>query len=383
MTFLKSAFFNVYDSIAYKNCFVCDFKVVFVFGCLTLAPIKFNCPHSSTPTEIKFEPSRICLMTVSLIVTISGAAMVYVFWELLTEPDSFQCFILFNELSIFFCAFIMLLGVILKITEKARELQGIVEISKRATTHGLVLIDDKFVRKVKLFAYPVILLFTTTQFFAMLYFWYENSYTASSLITLLYNTIFLMEGTLVVHFVPLLMLYPLVFKKLSAEIRSTLKIRLLLCENLSQERFLKLLEAEETILIKHTSQINMENKLQGLRNLYTSAFWNYKQHNKYINPTFLVWWLTITASTIVTVYLLIQCMIYERSLDFLTKLRILKVFVNMASVCIFFYLAEMTSNVVSAWFLYTFIYSVKFFSKYIKDIASYIPSPTTSIYFLK
>lgn len=353
MNFLKSKFFDVYNEIAYKNCFVCDFKSIFVFGCSTVTPIKSSCPHSSKPSQMNFGSSPVYLGLSFLVSTILSATCVYIFCKLLREQDSLQRFLLFNEFTMFLCAVSMMYCTIIRIYEKVKELQGIAEVCKHAEANGLVLLDGKFVRKVNFFAYIVIWTFLAIQLLSVLYFFY-HSYTMVAFKNFLYNTIFLLEGTLVAHFNSFMMLYTHIFRKISRAILSVLKIRLMQCPNIIDAQFLNIQELEGDVLITHTvshSETNVEKQIQKLRKLHSSAFWTYKQLNNFMNPSFLMWCVSITSSTTVNIYLVIQCLIYQWDLDYMTKMKILKTYIDMVSIYVFFYLAEITATVVSLQFL--------------------------------
>lgn len=353
MYFLKSKFFDVYNNIAYQNCFVCDFKSIFIFGYPTVTPIKFSCPHSIKPSEMTFGSSPTYLTLSFSVSTILSATSVYIFFKLLKEPDSLKSFLLFNEFTMFLCTFSMMYCTILRVNEKVKELQGIAEVCKHAQTNGLILLNVKFVRKVKIFSYVVIMTFLGIQLLAVLYFFCEDSYTMVAFKNYLYNTIFLLEGTLVVHFNSIMMLYTHIFRKISGEISSVLKIRLLQCSNIINAQFLNIQEIDEDVLLKYRSEADIEKDLQKLRKLHTSAFWTYKQLNNFINPSFLMWWMCIISSTTVNIYLVIQCFIYQWDLDYMTKMKILKTFIDMMSIYVFFYLAEITATVVSPQFYFS------------------------------
>lgn len=88
-------------------------------------------------------------------------------------------------------------------------------------------------------------------------------------------------------------------------------------------------------------------QLRELRRIFSSVYLSYTEVHKFMSPTFVIWWSTVTVSVTIKHVILVKCIQYHITFGLPFIIRTLKCYVDLTTTTIFFQLVEKFANVVS------------------------------------
>lgn len=331
------------------TCFVCFFKPALVFCSLTVTPLRYTCPHGKKPSKISFETSPIhAFISFLLCVTVTGV-LVETIRDVFTTPDLsvHESYLAADDVLMNTCASSLYFISFLLISQKAVEMQSFAEIVHDGEQQGLVYLDAKFVKNNTYIMYVSIMSLVLMQAATMITFVLEGVFTRTRIRILFSDTIELLEGCLVLHYYNLMITFPRVFARLFLQAKYALKNRLD-----EDEEVIKTLECsftpeEENDCQKFVSSGSLEQELRDLRRIYSSITLSYLQVEKYLSPTFLIWWLTMCFSVTIKAIICIKCIEFGIEFTFAYVMRMIKIAFDLVTVVVFFQLVETVATMVS------------------------------------
>lgn len=315
----------------FENCLICLFRPSLYFGYTGITPLKFSCDHSQRPVAFTFGKSWVSLSiaTVLLIINlIVGYLKIRILFE--SRMDTREDFLHVIAIAIHFLgAYLFWVGVKIGSDMKMTELRGISEVTSYCETVGFILFEESFVRMAHYVIYGFIALFLSLECFVIAIFSFKGDFSSKAFHKLWTSTCVFMQGTISTHFMMLQMVLLHMLQRILAQIKLTMDNRL--------NANAKPRHEQQPFLLR----------IRVLHRIYESAYLNFIQIEKFINPAFLIWWNTILTINIVCAYLVLNAFMIQEPLETEQVFLILQHCATLAGLTIFLIIMEIIANVVS------------------------------------
>lgn len=191
-----------------QTCFVCYFKPTLIFASIGVTPLTGSCPHSSGTPNVSYRRSpflaSICaIVCILVILTAIGTARDFMAADL----HGVESLMMANDIVLCFCVAVMVFISFVMIPQKAIELQALAEIVHDAEKRGIVFLQGKFVKINTVLTYVGMVGVVVLEAATVARFVVEGNFDVPSVRTLISDTIYLLQGCLVVHYHNVLSLF--------------------------------------------------------------------------------------------------------------------------------------------------------------------------------
>lgn len=327
-------------------CFVCFFKPTLLLGCIGLTPFVCSCRHTNNPSDIKYTTSPTlrffsAIVCIAVILTLIDSIREFI----VTKLNRVDKYLMINDIGLCMCATFLFIGGFLQTSQKKVELQSLAEVIEHAEKRGIVFLDSKFVKTNLHFLYGGIAFITILQITVTIRFFMQGDFDISSVRFFVSDTIYLLQVILAIHYHNIEIVFPCCFKRLSMQVKFALRQRL--DNNYILIDDIPLTLAEERECLKYYLKQSLEKQLIELRRIYSSIFYCYKETEKFMNPSFVVWWVTIAFSFTIKQIVLIKCLQYNVEFGLPYVLSIIRPYIFISTTTIYLVIVEVTTNVVS------------------------------------
>lgn len=251
-----------------------------------------------------------------------------------------------NDIGLCFCATSLFLVGLVQASQKELELQSLAEIVDDAEKRGIIFLDSKFVKTNLHLLYAGICLITVLQVTVTTRFFMKGDFDISSVRFFVSDTIYLLQVILAIHYHNVEIVFPCCFKRLTKQIHFALKHRLNGCNDVINDDC-EFTPDEEVECLAYSSKRSLEEQLKELRRIYSSIFYCYKETQKFMNPGFVLWWVTVVFSFTIKQIVLIKCIQYNVEFELPYVLSIIRPYIFISTTTIYLVIVEVTSNVVS------------------------------------
>lgn len=332
----------------FHACFVCYFKPSLIFGSIGVTPLSSRCPHSANTQTVTFKKSQFLATTSALTILLLVLTCIDIVRDFLnsnlSRVDSLQ---MANDIVLCSCAALMVFTSFLMIEQKETELQALAEIIHDAERRGMVFLDKKFVKANTIMTYAGIVGVIILEVATVIRFVIEGQYDIPSVRTLISDTMYLLQGTIVVHYHNITSVFIHMWERLFMQVRYCLKKNFdQNDENIEQfEHAIDPLEEKECSLF--ASGKFLEDQMTELRRMYSSIYLSYTEVHNFMSPTFVIWWTTVTISVTIKHVIMVKCIQYQITYGLPFIIRTIKCYVDLTTTVIFFQLVEKIANVVS------------------------------------
>lgn len=329
-----------------SDCLVCTLRVIFSMGMLSGSyAISFKCPHSRNPVATpKFLESKVLLLSSLIVVLPLIIHIGFCAYELssLSVKDEWN---IIAKLAIIFTnieSFGFAIPSIIKYKEKLTELNGLNSIIENRKFYGIhTLLTKEMARRFIIECYLIVIGFMIV-----------NTWVTAKLILskpafepstdFCFRVAITLANNYIQYFGSLQLmltnqLYRCLFRRCFQQIKSVLR-----------RRNLELLKHKESFLIKEIivalpENMPFEENIKRLRDLYTSLVHNYRQLNKFIFPSVLIWWLVTTIMYIINSY--VTVLLYSSNIG---DIKIyLEMYTSVIGIIIFLHFSQEVIDAVS------------------------------------
>lgn len=323
----------------YENCLICFFRPALVFGYTGITPVNFYCDHSERPVKCFLKRSLMgttisaFLCVIVLFVAIHSAYSLYGN-KVSTRDDV----LLLGTVMINFIA-MYLLTVALRFEDiKIKELEGIIQLITDGEQMGITFLDKEFVGSCLILIFALITMFVSLEVFTVLIFIIAGDFSFSAFKRLCTDTCVFMQGTVGTHYIALQLLLLHMFQKVLHKLKETLESRL---------------SNNSTKKSSSTSHEIFATNVRRICRFYKSLYLNFLEENKFMGPAFLIWWNTILAVNIISVYVVLNSIMIQEPLGIVSIFFVLKFYGCMVGIMIYLTEMEVTAAVVSFWIIFS------------------------------
>lgn len=330
------------------TCFVCYFKPSLIFGSIGVTPLSCSCPHSSNTQNVTFRRSTFLASMSALTCILVILTSVDIVRDFLNSDLSpVESLMMTNDIVLCFCGAIMVFTSFLMIVQKAVELQGLAEIIHDAEKRGIVFLDQKFVRANTIMTYAGIVGVIILEAATITRFVLEGNFDIPAVRTLISDTMYLLQGTIVVHFHNVMSVFIHLWERVFMQIKYGLKKNFAEDEESIDQFECVIDQFEEKECHDYASDKTLGEQLKELHRMCSSIFISYTEVHNFMSPTFVIWWTTVTISVTIKHVIMVKCIQYQITFGMPFIIRTLKCYVDLTTTAIFFHLVERIANVVS------------------------------------
>lgn len=335
-----------------QNCFICCFRFALLFGYTGITPLNFHCDHSKRPVKCSLERSRLGTLISALSCTIALCVGVHNAYTLYgTKISSREDVLHLEAVMVNFIAMYLITLPLRFQNIKLRELEGIIQLISYGEKIGIICLDKSFVKTCTRLILTLILLFVSLEVFTVVHFLITADFSLTAFKTLFTDTCIFMQGTVGVHYISLHLLLLHIFQKILYKLKYTLKSRL------------RHNTKETNLALASHKYFAME--IRRICRFYKSIHLNFLEDNKFLGLGFVIWWNTVLAVNIISVYVLLNSIMIQEPLETSSLFFILKVYGCMVGIVIYLAEMEVTASVVSISSIYVFVVTVKLITHYV------------------
>lgn len=251
-----------------------------------------------------------------------------------------------NDIALCICATTLFLVAFTKTSRKVVELQSLAEVIEDAEKRGITFLDEKFVTTNLYLLYGGVCLIAVLQVTVTSRFFMKGDFDVSSVRFFISDTIYLLQVILAIHYHNVEIVFPCCFKRLIRQAKFALKQKLGGSFDGILEDF-EVTPAEVMECLPYYSKHTLEKQLKELRRIYSSIFFCYRETEKFMNPSFVLWWVTIVFSFTIKQVVLIKCLQYNVEFELPYILSIIRPYIFISTTTIYLVIVEVTTNVVS------------------------------------
>lgn len=220
---------------------------------------------------------------------------------------------------------------------KIKEIRGIAELTKACENAGLILFDEPLARKAHYIVYISIAAFASLEISAICLVAMNRDFSLKSIKQLWTDTSIFMQCTVNTHYMLMQLVMIRLFQKLLAEIKLTV-----------ERRFDGNAEGSKNDQDMKGSFLS---RLRILHRLYQSAYLNFTELEKFVNPAFIIWWNVVLIDNVICAYILINSFMMHEPLGLQTLFFMLLYYGTFVGLIIFLILMGTLASVVSLLFV--------------------------------
>ncbi|KAF2900676.1 hypothetical protein ILUMI_05512 [Ignelater luminosus] len=351
-----------------KDCVVCLFRPLWILGSISgNSVMSFTCPHidpSIKSPKVSKSDVRLIISSIYCLIIIGHA--IFSCYELFyLTNDFFKILFLFSE--IIFCIGTLNFAMTGTINYKERilELNGITSIIENRRYYGITtFLSSKTTQSFLIKSYLIIGLIVWSGLGFAIYFM-ESAYQITDSIPLMYyytGTVFVYNISQTVSIYQSMLaccMHRVLFKTCLNRLRQILTNRLNM-KAMSQEQSV----GKEISLVAQSEKIALEEELKRLKCLYTSLVYNYRELNRFLYPTILIWCVLWVAMLICGFYML--SITLEYGIDSNTLVQIAGCCSSVLLIVYYMSLAEKVAVVISGTVVTYVLVALQFHSSWTK-----------------